>query len=75
MIVSGASPDNHLAEIMEYTDHPFFVGVQFHPELRSRPNRPHPLFSDFIKASIQTIPEGSQVRLPLEIREPAAVSV
>jgi CTP synthase len=75
LIVSGASPDNHLAEIMEYTDHPFFVGVQFHPELRSRPNRPHPLFSAFIEASIKTTPEGSQVRLPLDMRVPAAVSV
>jgi CTP synthase len=75
LIVSGASPDNHLAEIMEYTDHPFFVGVQFHPELRSRPNRPHPLFLDFIDASIRTTPEGSQVRLPLDDRVPAAVSV
>lgn len=75
MIVSGASPDNHLAEIMEYTNHPFFVGVQFHPELRSRPNRPHPLFVDFIEASIKTTPEGTQVRLPLDDRIPAAVSV
>lgn len=75
LIVSGASPDNHLAEIMEYTNHPFFVGVQFHPELRSRPNRPHPLFVDFIEASIKTTPEGTQVRLPLDDRVPAAVSV
>ncbi len=75
MIVSGASPDNHLAEIMEYTNHPFFVGVQFHPELRSRPNRPHPLFVDFIEASIKTTPEGTQVRLPLDDRIPATVSV
>ncbi len=73
LIVSGASPDNNLAEIMEFRDHPFFVGVQFHPELRSRPNRPHPLFLDFIEASVNTLPEGSQRKLPLsaDIREPA----
>jgi CTP synthase len=70
-VVSGASPDNHLAEIMEFRDHPFFVGVQFHPELRSRPNRPHPLFLDFIKASVVTLPEGAQRTLPLD-QEPAA---
>jgi CTP synthase len=74
MIVSGASPDNHLAEIMEFRDHPFFVGVQFHPELRSRPNRPHPLFLDFIKASAATFPEGAQRTLPLaEEREASRV--
>jgi len=65
LIVSGASPDNHLAEIMEFRDHPFFVGVQFHPELRSRPNRPHPLFLAFIAASVATYPEGAQRTLPL----------
>jgi CTP synthase len=65
LIVSGASPDNHLAEIMEFRGHPFFVGVQFHPELRSRPNRPHPLFLDFIKAAKVTLPEGAQRSLPL----------
>ncbi len=65
-IVSGASPDNNLAEIMEFRDHPFFVGVQFHPELRSRPNRPHPLFLKFIEAASETLPEGAQRSLPLE---------
>ncbi len=65
LIVSGASPDGRLAEIMEITDHPFFVGVQFHPEFRSRPNRPHPLFRDFIGAAVETLPEGAQRSLPL----------
>jgi CTP synthase len=74
MTVSGASPDNHLAEIMEFKGHPFFVGVQFHPELRSRPNRPHPLFLDFIEAAVDTLPEGAQRSLPLE-RRAEAVSV
>jgi CTP synthase len=65
LIVSGASPDGTLAEIMELEDHPFFVGVQFHPELRSRPTNPHPLFRDFIAAAKATLPEGSQRELPL----------
>lgn len=65
MVVSGASPDGQLAEIMERTDHPFFVGVQFHPEFRSRPNRPHPLFSRFIAAAKEQLPEGAQRHLPL----------
>ena len=46
-------------------DHPFFVGVQFHPEFRSRPTNPHPLFRDFIGAAKETLPEGSQRALPL----------
>ncbi|ERI94843.1 CTP synthase [Clostridiales bacterium oral taxon 876 str. F0540] len=52
LIISGTSPDGRLVEIVEVKDHPWFVGVQFHPELKSRPNRPHALFRDFIKASI-----------------------
>jgi CTP synthase len=48
MIFSGKSPDGRLAEIVEIEDHPWFLGVQFHPELRSRPFSPHPLFADFI---------------------------
>jgi len=53
MIASGTSPDNRLVEIVEIPAHPFFVGVQFHPEFQSRPLRPHPLFRDFIKAAIK----------------------
>ncbi len=52
LILSGTSPDSRLVEIVELKDHPWFVAVQFHPELKSRPNRPHPLFRDFIKASL-----------------------
>jgi len=51
MIYSGISPDARLVEIAELKDHPFMVGTQFHPEFLSRPNRPHPLFVGFIKAS------------------------
>lgn len=49
---SGLSPDGHLVEIMELTDHPFMLGSQFHPEFQSRPNRPHPLFDALIGAAI-----------------------
>lgn len=66
LVVSGVNPGSGLAEVMEYTDHPFFVGVQFHPELRSRPNRPHPLFAKFIEASKSKPAEGAQRELPLK---------
>ncbi|MFC1732939.1 CTP synthase [candidate division KSB1 bacterium] len=52
LIFSGVSPDRELMEIVEVKNHPFMVGSQFHPEFKSRPNRPHPLFRDFIKASL-----------------------
>jgi CTP synthase len=52
LVFSGLSPDDRLVEIAELADHPFMVGSQFHPEFRSRPNRPHPLFQAFIKAAI-----------------------
>jgi len=51
--LSGKSPDGRLVEIVEIADHPWFVAVQFHPEFKSRPNRPHPLFSGFVKATIK----------------------
>ncbi len=51
MVFSGLSPDNQLVEIAEYKDHPFMVGSQFHPEFLSRPNRAHPLFRSFMKAT------------------------
>ena len=50
---SGVSPDGLLPETIEYADHPWFVGVQFHPELKSRPFAPHPLFSSFIEAAVE----------------------
>jgi CTP synthase len=52
MTISGLSPDERLVEMMELKDHPWFIGCQFHPELKSRPNRPHPLFREFIKAAL-----------------------
>ena len=65
LLASGLSPDGNLVEISEVEGHPFMIGTQFHPEFRSRPNRPHPLFKDFVGAAIQTLTEGSQSTLPL----------
>lgn len=52
MILSGVSPDGRIVEMIELENHPWFVATQAHPELKSRPNRPHPLFKEFIKATI-----------------------
>ncbi len=52
MSITGISPNEKLVEIVEVHDHPWFVGVQFHPEFKSRPNRPHPLFRDFVGAAV-----------------------
>lgn len=51
--IAGMSPDERLVEIVEIEDHPWFVGVQFHPEFKSRPNKPQKLFADFIRASVE----------------------
>jgi len=53
MVFSGLSPDGSLVEMMELSDHPWFIGCQFHPELKSRPNRPHPLFQGFVRAALE----------------------
>ena len=63
---TGRSPDGRLVEIMEISDQPFMLGVQFHPEFLSRPNRPHPLFRSFVGVAKQTLREGGQHVLPLE---------
>ncbi len=52
IVFSGISPDGKLAEVMEYNDHPWFIGVQYHPELKSTPFNPHPLFNSFVNALI-----------------------
>ncbi|MGA2368454.1 MAG: CTP synthase [Dehalococcoidia bacterium] len=65
VIFSGLSPDGKLVEISELKDHPWMVGCQFHPEFRSRPDRPHPLFVSFIGAAKDTLVEGMQVTLPI----------
>ena len=50
LVLSGTSPDKSLVEIVELKNHPYFLGCQFHPEFKSRPDRPHPLFKDFMQA-------------------------
>ena len=50
---SGMSPDGLLPETVEFTDHPWFIGVQYHPELKSRPFAPHPLFASFVAAALE----------------------
>jgi CTP synthase len=65
IIASGLSPDGRLVEITELRDHPWMVGCQFHPEFRSRPDSPHPLFVGFVGAAKETLIEGAQTSLPL----------
>ncbi len=65
MVFSGLSPDNILVEVCELVDHPWMVSCQFHPEFGSRPNRPHPLFRDFIGTAKDVLREGAQPSLPL----------
>ncbi|MEK7703020.1 MAG: CTP synthase [Nitrospirota bacterium] len=59
LVFSGLSPDHGLVEMVEIADHPWFLGVQFHPEFQSRPEAPHPLFREFIKASLGCSKKGS----------------
>ena len=66
MVLSGMSPDRRLVEIIELPDHPYFIAGQFHPELKSRPTRPHPLFRDFVGAAL--------ARRQGALTEPLAVS-
>ncbi len=64
---SGVSPDGKLVELVELPDHPWFIGCQFHPELKSRPTRPHPLFASFIGAAArraETDRSGQELRVP-----------
>ena len=64
---SGLSPEGRLVEITEVRGHPWMLGTQFHPEFKSRPDRPHPLFRDFIGCAKGVLREGSQQPLPLEV--------
>jgi CTP synthase len=66
MRLSGLSPDESLVEIIELPEHPFFIGSQFHPEFRSRPDDPHPLFVGFIAAAARHREARSVDRLPAE---------
>ena len=53
LLLAGISPDKYIVEMIEIPDHPWFVGCQFHPEFKSRPNRPHPLFRGLVEAAVQ----------------------
>ena len=53
LVFSGTSPDERLVEMIELSDHPFFMATQAHPEFKSRPTRPHPLFRGFVEAAIR----------------------
>ena len=66
MVFSGRSPDGRLMEVAEIPGHPWFVGSQFHPEFRSRPNAPHPLFRGFVGACAAHPVDGEQARLPID---------
>ena len=58
MLLSGQSPDGRLVEIVELKDHPWFVASQFHPEFKSRPERPHPLFDGFVATALAAAQRG-----------------
>lgn len=62
LILSGLSPDENLVETVELKEHPFYVGVQYHPEFKSRPNKAHPLFRGFIKAALDNVERKGQIR-------------
>jgi CTP synthase len=65
LIASGLSPDGRLVEIFELADHPWMLSCQFHPEFKSHPDSPHPLFKAFIEAALNTLIEGAQTSLPI----------
>jgi CTP synthase len=71
-LISGTSPDGRLVEIIERPDHPFFIATQFHPEFKSRPSKPHPLFSGFIQAVID---RGVPTMNDPEVEDPEPVLV
>jgi CTP synthase len=66
MVFSGTSPNDRLVEIIELPNHPWFVASQFHPEFRSRPHRPHPLFRDFVAAAARHVGAGERVARPVQ---------
>ena len=68
--LTGTTPDATYVEIVELLDHPFFLGCQFHPEFKSKPLEPHPLFRDFIAASYK----NRQARLAGEANQPAQLT-
>ncbi|MBP1465159.1 CTP synthase [Candidatus Chloroploca sp. M-50] len=74
-VISGLSPDGRLVEIIELRDHPWYVASQFHPEFLSRPNRPHPLFREFIAAVARTLRASEPEQLPLADPEDMAIGL
>ncbi|MFO0055985.1 MAG: CTP synthase [Dolichospermum sp.] len=66
-LVSGTSPDGRLVEIVEYSQHPFFIACQFHPEFQSRPNAPHPLFKGFVTAAISQAHSATATPKPVQV--------
>ena len=66
---SGVSPNGRLVEVIELADHPWFVAGQFHPELRSRPLKPHPLFTGFVQASVERSGIDQMELRPAELAE------
>ena len=74
MTLSGQSPDGRLVEIVELRDHPWFVASQFHPEFKSRPERPHPLFDGFVTAAI-AVRDGREPVLVARNVPPTPVAV
>ena len=68
LVCSGLSPDDRLVEFLELPGHPFFVATQAHPEFKSRPDRPHPLFAAFVRAARDRA-EGRAPRLPIDIED------
>jgi CTP synthase len=70
-VISGTSPDETLAELIELRDHPYFVGCQYHPEFQSKPNKPHPLFKGFIQACLEY--QNRAMRAPSDQESPRRV--
>ena len=64
MRLAGLSPDGSLVEMIELVDHPYYVACQYHPELKSRPTRPHPLFSAFVAAAVAAKKKGTERSVP-----------
>ena len=67
LVASGVHPELDLVEIVELANHPFFIGVQFHPEFKSRPLQPHPIFRGFVKAAREHHSESESDLLPQEV--------
>jgi CTP synthase len=75
LVFSGTSPDKHLVEMIELPDHPYFVGCQFHPEFKSRPAAPHPLFARFVNAALERQALRSKGAKPQASAESSSPSV